>query len=143
MSASWYNKMFLIFVLLFKKYDLASSQRQKCLCGNLGICQHTPRDPAGVLPTCASGNRHTDLSPGCGVSCESAPAPISHGPRTSGRHYIRQSSMDGKAFMEVQVYRGKVLAHHWSKEYELGCIGEGKRNSLTLPISPLPHGSTA
>lgn len=43
----------------------ASVHRQKCLCGNRGIQHHTPRDPEGVLPTHASGSRHTDLGPSC------------------------------------------------------------------------------
>lgn len=48
----------------FNNKNSASIRKQKCLCGSCGIQHHMPRDLGGVLPTCALGNRQTDLSTG-------------------------------------------------------------------------------
>lgn len=47
---------------------LAKFYEQKCLCESCGFQHHMPRDPGGVLPTCVSDNKQTDLSTGCGTN---------------------------------------------------------------------------
>ena len=49
-----------------------------------------------------------------------------------------------RAFVEVQVSRGKVPADHLrKKENEFGCFGDSKRNRLTLHASHLLQEDTA
>lgn len=62
-------------------------------------------------------------------------APREHGPR--------QSLVDERSSVEVQVSRGEVPALWWSKKFEFGCIRVDKRDSLTLPVSPISQGGTA
>lgn len=45
--------------------NLISIHRQMRLCGNLGTQYNMPMNPGGDLLTHPSGNRNTDLSPGC------------------------------------------------------------------------------
>lgn len=52
--------------------------------------------------------------------------------------------MDKGVFGEIQEFGREVLAHHLSKKiYMIGSTEEDKRNSFTLPASPLPLKSTA
>lgn len=93
-------------------------QRQKCLCRSCEIQHHIPVDLGEVSPTmCWIVDRHTlllavDLT----VTHEWAPALISHGLKALRKHYLRQSSTDKRAFVEVQVVRGEVLPHHSRKK---------------------------
>lgn len=43
--------------------------------------------------------------------------PSCHGPGAPGEHCLGQSPTDDRAFVEVQVSRGKVPALHWSKNH--------------------------
>ena len=60
------------------------------------------------------------------VACELTPAPLSHGAGAPGKHCLRQSSMDKRAFVEVQVCREEVPPHCGSKKYEFGYIEMGR-----------------
>lgn len=53
--------------------------------------------------------------------------------------------MDKGVFGEIQEFGREVLAHHLSKKKKnmIGSTEEDKRNSFTLPASPLPLKSTA
>lgn len=62
-------------------------------------------------------------------------APREHGPA--------QSLVGEIASVEVQVSRGEVPALWWSKKFKFGCIPVFKRDSLTLPVSPISQGGTA
>lgn len=53
-------------LIVLSNNNLVSIHGQKYLCGSRGIQHHISRDPEGVLPTCALGNRHKDL----GLVCE-------------------------------------------------------------------------
>ena len=50
-------------------------------------------------------------------ACELAPAPLGHSLGAPGKHCLRQSPMDVRAFAEVQVSRGEVPAPYWSKKH--------------------------
>lgn len=49
--------------------------------------------------------------------------------------------MDGNTCVANQESSEKILAPHWSKISINRCIEEGKKNSFTLLMSPLPKGS--
>lgn len=76
------------------------------------------------------------------VAHEPAPVPLSHHPGSSGKHCLRWSPTVERIFVEIQVFSREVPAQHWSKIYKFRCTGEGKRNSLTLPVSPFQGSST-
>lgn len=59
------------------------------------------------------------------VGCVLTPAPLSHGAGAPGKHCLRQSSMDKRAFVELQVCR-EVPQHCGSKNYESGYIEMGR-----------------
>ena len=46
---------------------------------------------------------------------EPAPVPLGCGPGVPGKHCVRQSRMDKRALVEVQVSSREVPAHDWSK----------------------------
>lgn len=96
------------------------------------------RDLGRVLPTHASGNRHTDLSPRCGLSSD----PCSRNP---WKNCLRQSHMDDRAIVKVQVSSREVPAHHWSKKKnsKIGHIKDRKRNIFTWPLLCLSQGGIA
>ena len=101
--------------------NLASIPVYPCLGGYCGIQHHMTRDLEGVLPTCASGNRHIDLGPGCRPCSRlwtgsSLSQQLSRSP---GKHSLRQSLMDETAFMEVQVSIREGPAWHWSKQIQV------------------------
>ncbi|KAM7058605.1 V-set and transmembrane domain-containing protein 1-like isoform 3-T3 [Molossus nigricans] len=79
----------------------ASIHKQKCFCGNCGIQHHMPRDPGGVSPTCASGNRQIDLGTSCGTCRRPSPvpAPLGCGPRAPEEHRLGQLPVDESTFV--------------------------------------------
>lgn len=50
------------------------------------------------------------------VAHELALAPLGHWPEAPEKHCLRQLPMNEKVFVEIQVFRGKVAAHYWSKK---------------------------
>lgn len=120
----------------------SSMDQKKCLCG---IHYLMLRDLGKVPSTGALCNRHIDLQVGCG-HCEPVAATLGHGPEPMESNCLRQSSVDERAFVEVQVSSRETPAYHCSerkKNIWVVYVGEGKRNSFTLPISHLPQGGTA
>lgn len=143
--AIWPNKLSLTCIPPNQQHSLAFIHGQNCLSGSRGIQLHKPRDPGGVSPTQASGHRLWTLKWPLNL-LQAAPAPLACSLGAPGDHCLRQSPTNKKAFVEAHVSKGKVPAHCWNnnnkKKYKFGHIGEGK-NSLTLPTSPSPQGSTA
>lgn len=72
------------------------------------------------------------------VAHEMTSTPLGYNLGLLGEHCLRQSPMDERTFVEAHVSSEEVPLHHWSKIYKFGSIGEGKRNNLTLLLSPLP-----
>lgn len=60
------------------------------------------------------------------VGCVLTPGPLSHGAGAPGKHCLRQSFMDKRAFVELQVCREEVPQHCGSKKYESGYIEMGR-----------------
>lgn len=85
MSETWLLKTsFVVFPPHQQQFDTPG---KKCLCRSYGIQHHNLRDPRGVSPICALGDRHADLlAVDSAMSCELAPAPLSHGSGVSGEH---------------------------------------------------------
>ena len=50
------------------------------------------------------------------VACEPIPAPPGHIPLPPGEHWLGQSLMDKKAFVEVQFSTGEVPTLHWNQK---------------------------
>lgn len=97
-----------------------------------------PWDPRAASPAHASGNRQTrPLVPVADstVAHDPAPAPVGCGPGDPGKHWLKQSPTDKKAFAGVKVSGGEVLAHQWSNKRK-------KKRRLdpleTFSASPLP-----
>lgn len=136
MSASWWHKMFLVFVPPTTKVQHTSTNKSDFV----GAVEYI-RGPGRSLATCASGSRHTDLSPDCGsysgllISSSNSSWPSG----SPGEHWLRPSSMLERAFMEVQVSSGEVPALHWNtKKYKFGHIGGPARETACLNSHP-PH----
>ena len=73
------------------------------------------KGPNRILPTCASANRQTDLlAVKSAVACEKVPATLGY--RT---WRTLTWAVSHRAFVEVQVSGGEVLALHWSKKIEI------------------------
>ena len=50
---------------------------------------------------------------------------LDHGLRAPGKHCLRQTPMDERSFVEVQISRGGVSANSWNKVNEFGQTGRG------------------
>ena len=71
------------------------------------------RDP-GVSPTCASGNRQTDLSTGCRRASGPAPTPHDHSWGKPDKYWPGQIPVNENESVEIQSSsQGEVLARHW------------------------------
>lgn len=100
-----------------------------------------PRDPGGVLPTCASSNRQTDLGTGCGTS-ETAPNSLAVVGKKPGECGPEQIHMDKREFAEIQASQGEFPAYHQRrrKKHKIGCTADGKRNfPRAVPAPPQQH----
>lgn len=62
---------------------------------------YKPRERAGVLCTCTSGNRQTVLAVEPTVACERVLALLSCGSEAHGKHCFRQLPMEKVAFEDV------------------------------------------
>ena len=149
--ATWPNKLSLTCIPHNQQHSLAFIHGQNCLSGNCGIQHHKPRDPGGVSPTQASGHRHTHLGPGCGPwsgpwTCSKLPQPLSPAAWVP----LESTALDNhlptrKPLWKPRFPKAKFQHTVGTKIYiyKFGHIGEGKKNSLTLPMSPSRQGSTA
>lgn len=105
----------------------------------MGAVGSKNRHRKGVLPTCVSGNKHTEL----GLGCEHFHVPLtSHSLGTPGEHNLRQPCRD-KSLCGSTGFQERNSSIPWELKNEFGCTGVGKRNSMTLPISRFTQGSTA
>ena len=73
-----------------------------------------PKDLGDVSPTGALCNSHTDLD--SGYEHKNWPLAVCLQSSNPGEHCLRQSSVDKKAFVEVQEPNREVPAHCWNKE---------------------------
>ena len=110
--------------------------------GVVGSTLYT-KGPRRVSPTCAVGNRQTDLALAGdpAMAHESAPASLSCVPGAPGKHCLRQSPTEEKAFVEVQVSRKEVPAHQWNnnKKTQIWTHWRGLRGIVWLhPRYPSP-----
>lgn len=137
-STRWPNKM-AITVSLFSTTILASIHGQKWLCGSYGIQNHIPRTrEESHSPMWQVMGRQT-LVPA--VDPERARVhPLSaviQEPleNTNLDNHHRWGSLCGSPGLQW-----KAPAQHWSEKTKSDTehTGESKRNSLTLPMSPLP-----
>ncbi|KAF6321293.1 hypothetical protein mRhiFer1_008423 [Rhinolophus ferrumequinum] len=108
------------------------------------IWQHRAKDSGRVPSTQVLGNGHKDLGPDSGTrsDCELILDPLSYGCGTPGEHWLRQSPKDKRAIIEVRSPAEKFQCMDGATKYKIGCIGEGRRNSLTLPASLPSQGGT-
>lgn len=86
----------------------------KCLVGSVGsstICQGAQEEPCPPMHQ-VIGIQTLVLAVGPAVACELAPAPLSHSLGNPGEHCFRQSSIDERTSVEVQVSSGEVSAHY-------------------------------
>ena len=78
------------------------------------ICQGTQEDSHPLL-CIVIGIKPLVLAMDHGVARELASAPPSYGPGAPVESCLRQSPMDKRVFVEVQVSNGKVPAQCWNK----------------------------
>lgn len=106
-------------------------------CGRYGIQCHKLRDSGGVLPTCALGNRKTDLGKGYGTSSSLWTSPFWQQSGKLEQCWLRQTV---RTFVEIQ--------DSWQRESSIPL--KQKKMSLetmenirkTLPVPPPVQGST-
>ena len=102
------------------------------------------KGPKGVSPTCASGNRLTDLSPSCGPCCSlwTSSSPLGGRPEHLENTGSRQLPTGTREPLWNQGFQRRSYSTLLEKKnkikYEFGWIGVGEKKNLTLPISPLP-----
>lgn len=109
---------------------------------------HRPRDPGGVLPTYASGERQTDVCPDCGAcsgpwASSSISQPQSRGP---WNHRHRQSPTEQSPYVKVQSLhershrRISSTALEGKKKSEFGLMDWVREMSWSYPNLPLQQG---
>lgn len=114
---------------------------KKGFCGNCVIQHPMPRDLGWISPIHASGNKQTDVGLGCGPN--SGPWTSSSPPQPWSRSPLENTVLESHPWTRELLWTSKFPAEKsqhttGAKPFEFGCIGEGKRNSLALPVSPLP-----
>lgn len=108
---------------------------------------HAPAVPGRLSPTCALGNRHTNLGPGCGPWC----APwinSSISKKTVVWEPLENTDLDNYPGTTEPFWTSRAEKLHntvgeKTKHPEDGCIEKGKRHSFTLSKSAFPQGGIA
>lgn len=99
------------------------------------------RDLGGVSPTHVSGNGHRDFGAKLWTlqwytNCLQAFLAMVWEP-------LENAVLDNHPWMTEALWKSRAPVEKFQKKkiyiYEFGCIGEGKRNNLTLPISLFPQ----
>lgn len=147
MSGTWLNKRSLILVHPLPTIIWYISIDKSDVEGAVGfsiICQGTWKES---LPVVHRVIETQTLIPAVdpAVVCKLVSSPLGCGP---GEYSLTQSYIDKTVLVEIQTPSGEVPAHHCysknknknknKKHKKFGCIGQAKRNSLTLPnhVSP-------
>ena len=73
-----------------------------------------PTDLSGVLPPCASDNRHTDLGMAAEPTASQLARPLLAVIGENCKNdWVGPTSMDERDFAEVQHSQGEILVFHW------------------------------
>lgn len=98
--------------------------RKKCLCGAVrSSTMHRGAWKESCPPMHQVIGKQTSVpAVGPAVVHKLSPVHLGHGPGAPDEHCLRQSPMDERAFVEVQVSSRETPAHHWSKKIRLDTL---------------------
>lgn len=137
-SVLWWHRLFLFLptptMTKFEIYPLTKVSVWK-------LWPHTPRNPGGALSTCISNNRQRDLhgwGPCSGLWTSPSPSWLLYGKQSTLTWTVIRKPERLCSNLDFQRRSSSTPLEEQNTEFRVG-----KRNSLTVHVSPLPQGMMA